>query len=129
MAAYYISKLSDSEQIRLLKNEFWTIHYYNTWIMYAGITDGKSFEMKHFFSGNWLRFFTWLFKNPGISKKILSDKVKCLHIFQCLAETNNTDMISSVGNCYYEIDLSDQTLLQSHLAFFLFGQCLRNGIG
>ena len=27
MAAYYISKLSSSEQIRLLKNEFWTIRY------------------------------------------------------------------------------------------------------
>ena len=124
MAAYYISKLSDSEQVRLLKNKFWTIRYYNTWIMYAGITDGKSFAMKHFFSGNWFRLFTRLIKNPGISKKLINDKVKCLHMFQCLAETNNSDMISSVGKCFdnQEIDLSNQTLLPSHLntvCFFL----------
>ena len=124
MAAYYISKLSDGNQIRLLENNFWTIRYYNTWIMYAGITDGKSFAMKHFFSGNWFKLFTRLARNPGISKKLINDKIKCLHMFQCLAETNNSDMILSVGKCFdnQEIDLSNQTLLPSHLntvCFFL----------
>ena len=124
MAAYYISKLSDGDQIRLLKNNFWTIRYYNTWIMYAGITDGKSFAMKHFFSGNWFKLFTRLARNPGISKKLINDKIKCLHMFQCLAETNDSDMILSVGKCFdnQEIDLSNQTLLPSHLntvCFFL----------
>lgn len=52
MAAYYISNLSSNEQIRLLKSTFWTIRYYNTWIMYVGITGGNSFGLKHFFSGN-----------------------------------------------------------------------------
>ena len=124
MAAYYISKLPNSEQIRLLNNTFWSIHYYNTWIMYVGITGGKSFALKHTLSGNWLRLSTWLFKNPGISKKLINDKIKCLHMFQCLEETNDTSMISSVGKYFHnqEIDLSNQTLLPSHLStlgFFL----------
>ena len=124
MAAYYISKLSDSEQINLLQNTFWTIRYYNTWIMYAGITGGESFALKHFLSGNWFQFSTWFFKSPGISKSFISDKIKCLHIFQCLAETKNYDLISSVGQCFrnQEIDLSDQMLLPNHLdtlSFFL----------
>ena len=124
MAAYYISKLSDSEQISLLQNTFWTIRYYNTWIMYVGITGGESFALKHFLSGNWFQFFTWLIKSPGVSKGFISDKIKCLHIFQCLAETKNYDLISSVGRCFrnQEIDLSNQTLLPNHLdtlGFFL----------
>ena len=124
MAAYHISKLPSYEQIRLLEKQFWTIHYYNTWIMYVGITDGKSFAMKHFFSGNRFRLFTRLARNPGISRNIINDKIKCLHMFQCLAETNNSDMISSVAKCFgnQEIDLSNQTLLPSHLntvCFFL----------
>ena len=124
MAAYYISKLLDSKQIRLLKNTFWTIRYYNMWIMYVGITGGRNFAMKHFFSGNWFQLFTRLVKHPGVSKKLTSDKVKCLHMFQCLAETNNIDMISSVGQCFHnqEIDLSNQTMLPNHLVtldFFL----------
>ena len=85
---------------------------------------GKSFAMKHFFSGNRFRLFTWVVKNPGISEKLTSDKIKCLHMFQCVAETNNSDLISSVGKCFdnQEIDLSNQTLLPSHLntvCFFL----------
>lgn len=45
-------------------------------------------------------------------------------MFQCLAETSNVDMITSVGECFrnQEIDLSNQTLLPSHLntlGFFL----------
>ena len=124
MAADYISKLSGNEQIRLLKSTFWTIRYYNTWIMYVGITGGNSFELKHFFSGNRFRVFTRRSKSPHISKKLTSDKVKCLHMFQCLAETSNVDMIASVGQCFrnQEIDLSNQTLLPSHLntlGFFL----------
>ena len=124
MAAYYISKLSDSEQIKLLQNTFWTIRYYNTWIMYVGITSGESFPLKHFFSGNWFKIFTWLAKSPGISKKLTNDKIKCLHMFQCLAETENHDLISAVGKCFrnQEIDLSHQTLLPNHLdtlGFFL----------
>ena len=122
MAACYISKLSDSKQIGLLKNTFWTIRYYNMWIMYVGITGGKSFALKHFFSGNWFQFFTWLVPSPGISKKLTTDKVKRLHVFQCLVETKNYDMISTLGQCFHnqEIDLSKQTLLPSHLNILVF---------
>ena len=124
MAAYYISKLSGSEQIRLLHDTFWKIQYYNTWIMYVGITGGESFALKHFLSGNWFQFFTRLIKSPSVSKSFIRDKIKCLHIFQCLAETKNHDLISFVGQCFrnQEIDLSNQTLLPNHLdtlGFFL----------
>ena len=41
IAAWYISKLSDREQIKLLKKTFWKHRYYNIWIMYVGITCGS----------------------------------------------------------------------------------------
>ena len=124
MAAYYISKLPNSEQIRLLKNTFWTIRYYNTWIMYVGITGGQSFALKHFLSGNWFQFSTRIVKSPHISKNLINNKIKSLHIFQCLEEANDISMISSIGKCFHnqEIDLSNQTLLLNHLnmlGFFL----------
>ena len=124
MAAYYISKLQNSEQIRLLKNTFWTIRYYNTWIMYVGITGGQSFALKHFLSGNWFKFSTRIVKSPHISKNLTNNKIKSLHIFQCLEETNDVSMVSSLGKCFHnqEIDLSKQTLLPNHLnmlGFFL----------
>ena len=45
MAAWYISTLSDSKQIKLLQKTFWEHRYYNTWIMYVGITKGSSFPL------------------------------------------------------------------------------------
>ena len=124
LAAYHISMLPSNQQIKLLRNTFWSFRYYNTWIMYAGITGGKNFALRHFFSGNWFRTFTWLFGSSTISKKLLKNKIKCLHIFQCLAETQDDKVISLVGNIFQDciIDLSNQTLLPrdlSTLAFFL----------
>ena len=124
MAALYISTLSDNKQIELLKETFWQHRYYNTWIMYVGITCGSLFALKHFLSGNWFQISTRIFKSSNISRKYLGNKIKCLHLFQCLVESNNEDMIASVSKFFQDnqIDLNRQTLLPSDvntLGFFL----------
>ena len=123
MAAYHISTLPEKIQIKLLKDTFWLVDYYNAWIMYVGITGGETFPLIHFLSGNFFQIFTWLFKT-GISKKYLQDKIKSLHIFQCLAEAQSSQLLSSISNMFQnqEIDLGDQTLLPrdlNTLGFFL----------
>ena len=124
MAALYISTLSSNKQIKLLNKTFWQHRYYNFWIMYVGITCGSSFALKHFLSGNWFQLSTRIFKSSSICRKFLENKIKCLHLFQCLVESNNEDMIASVSQFFQgnQIDLSNQTLLPSHvntLGFFL----------
>ena len=124
MAAWYISTLSNDKQIQLLKETFWQHRYYNTWIMYVGITCGNSFALKHFLSGHWFQITTKVFKTSGISHKYLKHKIKSLHLFQCLVESNNKKMIASVNRSFEsnKIDLSNQTLLPSDvntLGFFL----------
>ena len=124
MAALYISDLSNNKQTQLLKETFWQHRYYNTWIMYVGITCGNSFALKHFLSGHWFQFTTKMFKTSSISNKYLKHKIRCLHLFQCLVESNNKDMIASVSQSFEgnKIDLSNQTLLPSDvntLGFFL----------
>ena len=124
MAAWYISTLSDRDQIKLLQKTFWENRYYNTWIMYVGITGGSSFALKHFLSGNWFQLYSKLFRSSEVSKKILKHKTKCLHLFQCLLEANKEDIIKSVKQLFENnrIDLSNQTLLPSDLntlGFFL----------
>ena len=124
MAAYYISTLPDSKQIKLIKQTFWEHRYYNAWIMYVGITGASSFALKHFLSGHKVRLHTKLFSKITISNKLLNDKVKCLHLFQCLEESKNKEVATLVGNFLQdqEIDLSNQTLLPNDLntvGFFL----------
>ena len=124
LAAWYISKLSDRKQIKLLKKTFWEHRYYNTWIMYVGTTSGSSFALKHFLSGNWSLLYSKIFKTSKVCNKYLKDKLKCLHLFQCLIEANKEGIIESVKQLFQnnEIDLSNQTLLPSELntlGFFL----------
>ena len=117
LAAWYISTLPNGKQIKLLEETFWEHRYYNTWIMYVGITCGKSFSLKHFLSGNKFQLFTKIFKTSSVSKKYLSDKIKCLHLFQCLLESNNEGMIAPNSLFFQDdqIDLSNQTLLPSDI--------------
>ena len=124
MAAWYISTLPDRKQIKLLQKTFWEHRYYNTWIMYVGITCGSSFALRHFLSGNWFQLYSKLFRSSKVSEKILKHKMKCLHLFQCLLEANKEDIIKSVKQLFQNnrIDLSNQTLLPSDLntlGFFL----------
>ena len=124
MAAWYISKLPDGKQIKLLHKTFWEHRYYNTWIMYVGITGGSSLALRHFLSGNHSQLYTKLSKTSKVSEKFLKHKMKCLHLFQCLVEAGKEYIIQSVKQLFEnkQIDLSNQTLLPSDLntlGFFL----------
>ena len=127
MAAWYISTLSDRKQIKLLQKTFWKHRYYNTWIMYVGITGGCTFALRHFLSGNWFQLYSKFFGASKVSIKFLNNKMKCLHLFQCLIEADKVDsmkQLDSVKELFQnnQIDLSNQTLLPSDLntlGFFL----------
>jgi len=108
MAAYHISLLSNCKLIKLLHDTFWEVDYYNTWILYFGITNGEKFALKHFLSGNYLEMMTrYSRKNFTISQSIINNEIKRLHVIQCFAETDNT---VSVCNPSREVKLRGQTL-------------------
>ena len=116
LAAYHITLLPKNKQINLLKMSFLNARYFNTWIMYVGLTKGQSFAFKHFLSGNQFQLFTFISlqfnERARISKKLIANKVLCLHLFQCFSEAENDEMCQYVGQLLKdgEIDLSGQTL-------------------
>ena len=88
--------------------------------MYNGVTGGRTLAWKHFLSGNKFVFFTRLFKT-SISKSLLTDKVKSLHLFQCFNEAGGNELVEKFFQ-NQKIDLSNQTLLPKDihtLGFFL----------
>ena len=128
LAAYYIASQPRNFQVQMLRDTFWDIHYFNTWIMYVGITGGKKTAWKHFISGNWFMLSTRIFREPRISKSLLNDKVKSLHLFQCFAEMGRKELLGKVFKDKI-IDLSYQTLLPrdiSAICFFLLRSVNQN---
>ena len=114
LAAWYISSLSFWHQKEILQRSFWSIRYFNTWIMYMGLTKGKNNSFKYFISGSVYNFIHNHYAvNFIISSRILVEKVKCLHLFQCFLEAKNDKLCALVGSFFEDliIDLSGQTLL------------------
>ena len=112
MAAYHITSLPANVQLKLLNETFWNVRYYNTWIMYAGITSGNNFVFKHFLTGNYFQISSWLFGADKISNSILNDKIKCLHLLHCLGEADHKMLLSVVEPVFQGgiIDLSNRWL-------------------
>ena len=119
LAAYHITLMSKDDQLKCMKQTFWDNRYYNTWIMYVGLTKNQMpITFKHFLSGNRLllrtRFLNWWKSGTycRINRPIINDKIKCLHLFQCFSEAENKDLCQYVGQLLQEnkIDLSGQTL-------------------
>jgi len=124
LAAYYIASLSDSKQIKIFQEKFWNSKYLNTGIMYCGLTNGKSFALNHFLSGRRFVVISKLLGAKHIRKQVTSDKIKCLHLFQCFLEAGNDKLVQKVGTILDDdtIDLTDHALLIKDihmLSFFL----------
>ena len=122
LAAYYIVSLSDNKQIKILKNEFWNSKYLNTGIMFFGLTNANSFALKHFLSGRKFVIVSKLFGAKHIRKRVSTDKVKCLHLFQCFLEAGNDELVQKVGKFLVDdtIDLSNYALLHKDIHIFSF---------
>ena len=110
MAAYYIISLPEERTLAILNNTFWNDHYFNTWMMYVSMTGGKRFAFAHFLSGNHFKISSKLF-SKSVSVKILNNKIKCLRLLHCLAETDHK-MLSSLERIFQGriIDLSHESL-------------------
>ena len=123
--AAYITLLPRKKQInynfvtlekadKLDEGESLNSRYFNTWIMYVGMTKGQSYPFKHFLSGHRFQLYTsvflWLSKNPGISRKVIANKAICLHLFQCFSEAYVIRQYIGQLLQDQKIDLSGQTL-------------------
>jgi len=118
LAAIYISSLSFLRQKEILQKTFWVDRYFNMWIMYMGLTEGKSSAFKYLLSNGIHKFiYDWFFKRFHISGNILNNKLNHLYLFQCFLEAKNDDMSTLINSFFkdFVIDLSTCTLTQSNL--------------
>ena len=124
LAAWHISSLSFLQQKEILQRTFWSPRYFNAWIIYMGLTKGKTSAFQFFLGGNSIYNFVYnrYARNFIISNRILVEKVKCLHLFQCFMEAKNDNMCMVVGSFFEDliIDLSNQTLLPKDVNILCF---------
>ena len=105
LAAYHIAHLPPREELRVLQEKFWNIHYSNTFSMCTSLTKGQRPSFKQFLQQPSLlqRFLQLLYSRRedsyNISAKFLENQIKCLHLFHCFHEAADRRGCQSVLNC------------------------------
>ena len=123
LAAIHVSSLSFFQQKEILQKTFWIDRYFNMWIMYMGLTEGKSNAFKYILSNGVIKFiYNQFSKHFHISEHILNNKVSHLYLFQCFLEAKNDDMCALINSFFknFIIDLSVQTLTLSNVNVLCF---------
>ena len=97
LGALHVSTLLSSNQLSLMEKTFWDDHFSFMWMMYVGIVGAKSEAFINFISKGEQN------KGKGkliVSNRIIGDKRKRLHLFQCFMEaksiTDTPDVITSM---------------------------------
>ena len=118
LAAFHVSNIKvtpPKQQLSLMKKTFWNSKYNFMWMMYVGINGINS-----------QTFMQFLYKSQAgadimkltISNNIKSDKLKCLHLFQCFMEAKSEEVPKEISFIFYnnEISFHGVQLLPYHIS-------------
>ena len=116
LAALHVSTIAPYEQqLSLMKETFWSSTYNFMWMMYVGINGINSQTLVQF-----------LYKTqPGadimeltLSSNIKSNKLKCLHLFQCFMEAKSKEIPKEILSIFLnnEINFHGVQLLAYHIS-------------
>ena len=99
LAAYYIINcLSPNDELKILKEKFWSETHFNVFAMYVTLTKGQRPSFRQFIMPSLRQRIKRLFKAQDfeISNEFLDAYLKCLHLFRCFFEAGNKEICSCI---------------------------------
>ena len=88
LAAHYISHLPPSEELKIIKANFWNSTHINVFSMYTSLTKGQRSSFKTFLSGG--------NEAVAIADEFLKDELKCFHLYRCFNEADDRTMCNTI---------------------------------
>ena len=122
LAALHVSNLPSEQQSSLMKKTFWDGHYNFMWMMFVGIVGINSGIFVN--SDIFVNFVTKKKLYNGkiwitMAENILSDKRKCLHVFQCYMEAKSSNEAPGAISDMFEngnVSIDEEKLLPHHIS-------------
>ena len=90
LAAHYVANLLPNEEMKILKNHFWSKSHWNMFSLYVGLTEGQHSSFKKFLSEDGCEV--------GVAKKFLTDQAVCLYLYQCFYEAGDEEMCRNIAD-------------------------------
>ena len=111
LAALYISHLPPSEELKVIKANFWNNIHFNMFSMYISLTKGQRSSFKKFLSGE--------NKAIAIADKFLKNQLKCFRLYHYFKEASNNTLCNTIERAEVfndkVINLEDTTLTGSDI--------------
>ena len=114
LAAHHIANLPADEELKIIKEKFWSDIHFNMFSIYVSLTKGQRPSFKHFLCGG--------NEVISISYKFLNrDELQCLRLYRCFHEAGDDDICKTIERSvtlslafsYKVIDLRDTSLTAS----------------
>ena len=98
LAAHHVASLSPSEELKILKEKFWSDIHSNMFAIYISLTKGWRPSFKQFIQPSWGQWIKGLLTGEQVENRFLEDKVKCFRLFRCFHEAGDKEMCKSIEN-------------------------------
>ena len=95
LAAHYIANLPEDEELRIIKEKFWSKIHFNMFSIYTTVTKGQRPAFKRFLSGG--------NKEVAISDKFLKSQLQCFRLYRCFHEAGDDNIITMICVVLYRI--------------------------
>ena len=96
LAAHHVAGLSPREELKILKEKFWSDIHSNMFAIYISLTKGQRPSFKQFIKPSWGQWIRGLLTGEQVENRFLEDKVKCFRLFRCFLEAGDKEMCRSI---------------------------------
>ena len=100
LAAHHVANLSPSDELKILKEKFWSDIHSNMFAIYITLTKGQRLSFKHFIKPSLVERFigTLTGHDAKITNNFVDDQVKCFRLFQWFFEAGDKEICRSIEN-------------------------------
>ena len=98
LAAHHVASLSPRDELKILKEKFWSNIHFNMFGFYIALTKGQRPSFKQFIKPSWGEWITGFLTGHFAQVAFLDDNVKCFHLFQCFFEAGDNEMCATIEN-------------------------------
>ena len=98
LAAYRVANLSQSKELKILKEKFWSDIHSNMFAIYITLTKGQRPSFKQFIKPSLGQRFKGFITGAQVANRFVDDKVKCFRLFKCFFEAGDKEICTSIEN-------------------------------
>ena len=98
LAAHHVASASPSDELKILKDRFWSDIHSNMFTIYISLTKGQHPSFKQFIKPSLVQRVKGFLTGEQVENRFLKDRVKCFRLFRCFFEASDSEMCRCIEN-------------------------------